>query len=378
MKTLSWTAMAACAVGLLGCGSDEKPNPVPQLDFSAFDQAVEQFLVDQSLEGATAIVVHREWGVMHESGYGAFGTDRVSLIASSSKVASVAVLMRLQDQGLLDIDAPIGTYLSDWTGVGKPDLTVAQLVSNSSGMPGLLDNPTYTPYVCQYINSGTLTDCAKSIYTGDDTADLLPPDTEFHYGGGQWQLAGGIAEVVSGKTWAELIDETYVTPCGMTHSAYNNHYLTSAFTYPTQIMGDPTRLPPTDNPSIEGGMYTTAGDYGAMLLMHLRGGLCGDNRVLSESAIETMQVDRIGDVYNGSTGVDPTFPGYGLGWWVSRDVPGLVQDAGAYGAVAWIDNNRDYAAIIILESTATIGATFAMEARPLIDTIFDDHAATQP
>jgi len=53
-------------------------------------------------------------------------------------------------------------------------------------------------------------------------------------------------------------------------------------------------------------------------------------------------------VYDGST-IDPSFPGYGLGWRVSRDVPGLVQDAGAYGAVPWIDNERGCAAIIIIE-----------------------------
>jgi len=378
IKTLSSIAVGACVVGMVGCGTDDKkPAAAPELDFSAFDQAVEQLLIDESLEGATAIIVHREWGVMHEMGYGAFGTDRVSLVASSGKVASVGVLMRLQDQGLLDIDEPIGDYLTDWTGVGKTDRTVAQMVSNSAGMLGLLDNPTYTPYVCQYVNSGTLTDCAKSIYGDSDIDDLFPPDTEFHYGGGQWQLAGGIAEAVSGKTWAELIEETYVTPCGMTHTAFNNHYLTSAFTYPTAIMGDPTRLPPTDNPSIEGGMYTTVGDYGQFLLMQLRGGMCDDTRVLSESAVETMQADRIGEVYDGTTGNNPAFPGYGLGWWVSRDEPGVVQDAGAYGAVAWLDNNREYGAILILEATAVVGSSFVSGASPLVNAVFDDYAATQ-
>lgn len=61
------------------------------------------------------------------------------LVASSSKVVSVGVLMRLADQGLVDVDATIGNYLSAW-GSGKPELEVAQLVSNSSGLVSLTDN----------------------------------------------------------------------------------------------------------------------------------------------------------------------------------------------------------------------------------------------
>lgn len=372
IKTLGWSVMC-CVMGLLGCASDDDPkaDPPPELDFTAFDEAVEQYLVDNSLEGATAVIVHRDWGVMHESGYGAFDVNRISLVASSSKMVSVGILMRLADQGDIDIDGPIGEYLGAWN-AGKPELTVAQLLSNSSGLPGLLDNPIYAPYLCQYNAAGTVSECAQNIYTADDSAQRVPPDTQFRYGGGQWQLAGGIAEVVSGKSWDELFTETYATPCGLENSGYTNQFQIAALNYPADFEGDIADLPVTDNPSVEGGMYTTVQDYAELLLMQLRGGMCGNHRVLSASAVETMQSDRIGDVYDGNTGVDPTFPGYGLGWWVSRDVPGLVQDAGAYGAVPWIDNERGYAALIILESQAATGATLAQQTRPLLETIFDD------
>lgn len=366
--------VACCVllVGLLGCASEDgpAPKPMPELDFSAFDQAIEQYLVDNSLEGATAVVVHRDWGVVHEGGYGAFDADRISLIASSSKIVSVGILMRLADQGEIDIDGPVGAYLGAWN-AGKPELTVAQMFSNSSGLTSLTDNPAYGPYFCQYLEAGTLSECARTIYTANDVADRIPADTEFHYGGGQWQLAGGIAEVASGKTWNELFTETYVTPCGLEHSGYTNQFQTALLGYPTYFDGDIADLPATDNPSVEGGMYTNVQDYAELLLMHLRGGVCGDNRVLSESAVETMQTDRIGAVYDGDTG-NPTFPGYGLGWWVSRDEPGLVQDAGAYGAVPWIDNERGYAAFLVIESSSGTGVALAEQTRPLLNTLFDD------
>lgn len=72
------------------------------------------FLEANDLEGASVVVVSREEGVVHVKALGSFEEDRVSLIASSSKVMSAGVLMHLADQGLLDVDAPVSTYLGDW------------------------------------------------------------------------------------------------------------------------------------------------------------------------------------------------------------------------------------------------------------------------
>ncbi|MFW6066980.1 MAG: serine hydrolase domain-containing protein [Myxococcota bacterium] len=364
----------ACgALAVAGCGGSSE-----FADFSEFDAAIEDYLADSEVDGATAVVVDREAGIVHLRGYGAFDPDRVSLIASSSKVLSVGVLMRLADEGLLDIDAPISDYLQPW-GDHKMDITTAQLLSNSAGMVGLLDDPTYAPYLCQYLDGGTLSECAEEIYTADDEEDRVPPDTEFRYGGGQWQLAGGIAEMVSGQSWDELIEETYVEPCGMTSTAYNNHFSQSflggggvdgALSYPDFFDGDPSVLEPTDNPNIEGGAYTTAEDYGRALLLHLREGVCDGTRVLSEAAVQRMQEDRIGEVYGGTT-IDPTLPGYGLGWWVDRNNPGVVADAGAYGAVPWLDVERGYGAMIILEDEATQGVNLRLQTQPILEAIFD-------
>src|SRR5690606_36892903 len=148
-------------------------------------------------EGASAAIVHKDLGIVHEGGYGAFAADRLYLIASSSKVLSAGVLMRLADEGLLDIDAPISDDLADW-GEHKSDISVASLLSNSSRLRSLTEDSLYAPYLCQYLDSGSLLSCAESIYTADDADTRRTPDTMFAYGGAQWQLAGGIAEVVSG------------------------------------------------------------------------------------------------------------------------------------------------------------------------------------
>ncbi len=369
---------ALCAtlgcLALAGCGSGGEESTSGR-DFSAFDDAIKDFLEENNLEGASVVVVSRDEGVVHLEELGSFEEDRISLIASSSKVMSAGVLMHLADAGMLDVDAPVSDYLGDW-GEYKTNISVAQLLSNSAGMVGLIDDPLYAPYLCQYLDTGTLSDCAKKIYTADDSADLIPPDTEFHYGGGQWQLAGGVAEVVSGKTWDTLVDEIYVEPCGLQGTGYNNHYskgfasggVDGALTYPDFFQGDPSSLSETRNPSIEGGAYTTARDYGKILWMHLNGGRCGETQVLSEAAISRMQHDRIGEVYGGSS-LDPTLPGYGFGWWVSRQ-ESVVADPGAYGATPWLDNDRGYAAMVILEAKAELGVNLRIQTKPILDELF--------
>ena len=331
-------------------------------DFSAVSPIVQAYVDEHGLNGAGLIVVDRDDGVVHEDYWGEFSADRISLVASSSKTITAGVLLHLADEGLLDMDAPVADAV-EW-GAGNPTITPAQLVSSSSGLVGLLDDPAYPPYVCQFLVAGTLQDCAATIFTTpDDDADVIAPDTEFRYGGGQWQAAGGLAEAVSGKSWAELIDEIYVAPCDLEHARLHQPVDAARDRRPTgsttrsQFDGDVTKLVPTDNPNMEGGAYITTGDYAKLLLMQLRGGMCGDEQVLSQASLDRMQSDRIGAVYGGET---QTGSGYGMGWWVDR-TSGLLTDPGAFGAMPWLDLEDGYGAYLVIESDAATGYILASQ-----------------
>ena len=331
--------------------------PGPEFDFSAVSPVVEEFVAERELNGAGLIVVHRDHGVIHHDHWGEFSEDRISLIASSSKMITAGVLLRLQDDGLLDIDAPVADT-ADW-GAGNPEITTAQLLSNSSGLVGLLPNPAYAPYLCQYIPTGTLEECAAQIFnTEGDDAEITGPDVAFNYGGAQWQVAGGVAEAASGKAWADLIDEIYVQPCGLDVLAFNNHFsvIGAGFDYPTEFNSDPSILQPTANPNMEGGAYVTTGDYGKLLLMHLRDGMCGDEQVLSPDALAAMHGDRIAAAYEGDAWAPET--GYGMGWWVDRPT-GRLNDGGAYGSVPWLDLEDGYGAFLVVEADSSTGNNLA-------------------
>lgn len=326
------------------------PDPDDPL-FADVRARVGELVEENELNGAGFIIFDRDDGIVFEDYWGEFDADRVSLLASGSKMISAGVLSRLADEGLLDLDEPIVDYI-DWA-TDNPEITAAQLLSHSSGLVGLLPDLTYPPYICQFVGSD-MGECAEEIFnSSDDEADVVPPDTEFRYGGGQWQVAGAIAETVSGRSWDQLIQETYVEPCGVDSLEYNNHWVQAqGLDYPQDL--DPTTLEPTDNPHMEGGAFITAPDYVTLLLMHLRGGECPDGPVMSPEAIEKAHTDRLGSI-NGDTST-----GYGIGWWIDHET-GRVYNNGAYGAVAWLDKTEGYGAYLIIESASNVGQAIAAE-----------------
>ena len=58
-----------------------------------------------------------------------------------------------------------------------------------------------------------------------------------------------------------------------------------------------------------------------------------------------------------------------------RDVGTLVErvfaDPGAYGAFPWLDLGRGYAAFLVIESDAGVGAQLFTAVKPTLDAIFD-------
>ncbi len=329
-------------------------------DFAEVSMIVDAFVAEQDLNGAGLIIVERDDGVVFEEYWGEFDADRVSLVASSAKSVSAGVLMSLDDQGLLDVDAPVADVV-EW-GSGNPDVTPAQLLSHSSGFPGVFENLGIESYNCQFVAGINLQDCAADVFLSpDDDAEVIEPDTRVRYGGIQWQVAGGVAEAVSGKTWAELIDETYVRPCGFEAGSFG---YTNGF--PVDFGGDSANLPVTDNPNIEAGLYTTAPAYAELLLMNLRGGVCGDGeQVLSPQALDAIHADRVDEVFGGTFFFGKGY-GIGLGWGIDRD-NGRLLDPGIFGAVPWLDLDGGYGAYLVIEDNADNGQALAFSIWDLVD-----------
>ena len=60
-------------------------------------------------------------------------TDTIYDLASLSKLFTTIVAMQLVDQGRLDLDAPVVSYLPAFAAHGKGDITIRQLLTHTSG-----------------------------------------------------------------------------------------------------------------------------------------------------------------------------------------------------------------------------------------------------
>lgn len=372
---------------LLACSGSHDSSPTgddtPNYDFSAADQWLEDFVNnEENFDGASIIVVHKDQGVLHTEGFGAHTTETIYMLASVSKVPAVSLLMALADDPALgfDIDTPIETYLP-YSG-DYPGITAAQLVGNTSGIPGLLRlfGGDYDTHICQYAapgadpNSDNLQTCAQAIYQTylDGT---VAPGTAFDYGGSQWQLAGAVAEVVGGDSWANLFHKYIATPCQLEVFEFGN-----MLGNPAAWTGNPDSLIGQANPNIEGGGISNLGDVAILLRMHLNDGRCGDKQVVSEALARRMRVD-VGSALGAQEWVGSNGRGYGMGWWVrpkeDSSEPTLFLDGGAYGSNTWIDTGREYGVFVALAqyddlSAATYGRNrIGEELRPILDQIMD-------
>jgi CubicO group peptidase (beta-lactamase class C family) len=349
--SLALVVLSACSGGSNENHQPQTQTPTqPLYDFSAVDTAFQQFLDDSAtFDGISATLVDSAQGTVHEAAFGDHDLDIVVMLASTSKMPVASLLMALhEDESLnFDIERSIDNYLP-WDGA-YGDRTTVQLVSNTSGIPGLGSIGSYGPHMCQYVATGTLEACGETIYT-NKLANSVPPGTKFDYGGSQWQLSGAVAEQVSNSSFAQAFDEYIATPCDLEVFKFGNMW-----SIPSQWTGSPDSLRGLDNPSIEGGAISNMRDYAKILLLHLRGGRCGDNQVLSADAVQFMQQDRAGHL-----GVN-----YGMGWWI---IPGegenttIYYDPGAFGAVSWIDIERGIGGYVAIDdySRARPGDVYAL------------------
>ena len=349
-----WLLALVSACGGGGSGSTSTPpdqdvgaaSPPPVTpDFSEVDGAFQSF-IDESLifDGISYVIVDAE-GTLHIGTFGDHTEDTVVMLASTSKVPAVMTLMALEEDPASDfsMSQPIGEVLP-FDGV-YADRTPAQLVSNTSGIPGLRQLGLYGPHLCQFSFEESIEfEACGQILLSVPLPDSHDTGSIFDYGGSQWQLAGVTAAVSANATWNQLVDQYLATPCGLEVFTFGNMWENLLL-----WDGTPDSLLGQSNPNIEGGAITNLADYAKLLQVHLNGGYCGETQVLSEAALAEMRIDRGGVVAE-----DPV--PYGMGWWIDIDNPGVYDDPGAFGAVSFLDVERGFGGYVAIDDYTRIDA----------------------
>ncbi|RVX45532.1 CubicO group peptidase (beta-lactamase class C family) [Nonomuraea polychroma] len=280
-------------------------------------------LVDGQIHELASGVLHRGTGVE-------VTTDSVFLTGSVAKVYTATLVMRLVDEGRLELDAPVVDVLPEFA---TPDpeatktITIRQLLSHTGGVT---NDFTY--------DSGRGDDCvAKYVEAARGVALDCPPGTAMSYGSLGYVVLARVVEVLTGLTWDQALKDLLFTPLGLEHSmtlpeeALRFRVAMSHLGTPGQ---DPDPAPAWDLMPRSAGPYgrviVSAGDAVRFARMHLEGGL----GVMSAAAVAAMQRREVDVPDKWTVSAD----GWGLGWTLYDwdGVPGFGHDGAAIGQYAFL------------------------------------------
>lgn len=344
--TLGW--LVACGGGSGGGSTSGGGTSTPPTAIWAPVTAAIQAAQPNFVNGV-AVEVITPAGVVYSSSStatGSFDDTAVTPIASASKWVSGTVLLRLVDQGVLSLDMKTKDVLVDrngnpWSG-NLGEATLRHLMSFTTGISGDDTSSELTL---------SLTEAVYRIY--DDAAPTASvPGSYFHYGSTHLRIAARMAEVKTGKTWAQIFDEQLRIPLGWS----------SASNYGA-----------TGNPNPAGTLSCTGREYLRMLAMELRGGLDGTTRLLPQALLTQQRSDQWGPstsiAYSPYVASDPTKKyHYGLCNWLetvdSTIPPSLsnpilrVSSTGKFGWAPWVAMDGSYAGLIMTQQPSTMPYAF--------------------
>lgn len=256
--TRNLTPIGLCALALL-TGSCAEQNGAPEVEPSlSLDEFANKLdhsvpaLIDEFRVPGAAVALIRDGQPRWQRGYGhadlAQG-ERVTSqtgfnIGSISKTVAAWGVMKLVEEGSLELDAPVETYLTRWH---LPDsefdgdgVTVRRLLSHTAGL-SLHGYPGWNPD--EPLPSVEESLSGKTNGSGDVRL-IMQPGTEWKYSGGGYTLAQLLVEEVTGESFAAYLDRAVVTPLGMSRSSYElTPEILSGSSLAHDMWGEPTPGP---------------------------------------------------------------------------------------------------------------------------------------
>ena len=217
--------------------------------------------------------------------------DTLYVIASMTKNVVTVMLMKMIEEGLLDLDFPIKKYLPQIS-FANPEstetMTLRHLLTHTSGMPG----DVYVPDGSR--NESTMNDEIIAMLPDLELLSL-PSDGKYCYSNRGFSLAGCIASEVAGKPFSQLLSQYILKPLGMAMTTLD---YPEASTYP---FSHPHRcdengvLRVIHKPRINtlnqagGGIYSNTEDMCKFVRLLLNGGIADSGeRIISEESLLMM------------------------------------------------------------------------------------------
>ncbi|MDX2601734.1 serine hydrolase [Streptomyces caniscabiei] len=260
-------------------------------------------------------------------------------IGSITKTFTAVLVMRLRDEGALDLGDPLEKHLP---GTGAGEATIAELLSHTAGLAAESPSPWWerTP--------GSLR---------PELADVLgkqphrhPVGRRFHYSNPGFTLLGALVEQLRGASWEEVLRREVLEPLGLRRTTWHPEapHAGGWAVHPWADVMLPEQVEDLGRMGPAGQLWSTAGDL-ALFAAFLAN---GDERVLSaESVLEMRTPAAPGEAADVAAGA-----AYGLGMQLQhRGGRFLVGHGGSvpgFLAQLTISVEDDVAAVVLTNCTS--------------------------
>ena len=156
-------------------------------------------------------MANMEWNIPNDP-------DTKFRLASITKQFTAALILQLAEQGKIKLDGKLTDYLPDYRKDTGDRITVHQLLNHTSGIPNYTSVPNFFKEDSR--DAYTPADFVKKFAVGDLEFE---PGTKFNYNNSAYSILGAIIEKVTGKSYAQVMQENIFTPVGMKNSGYDTH-----------------------------------------------------------------------------------------------------------------------------------------------------------
>ncbi len=302
---------------------------VPTVPFALVDEQLAGRVARAGLDGAT-LVVEQDGTELHRFVAGTAATDTPLPLAETGMWITAATLMTLVDDGLVSLDEPVGDRLAFMADGPVGEITLRQLLSQTSGLP-------------RQVDCTTVADCDEVIAA---TPLRGEPGSVFAVSPVGFHVAARLAEEVTGDRWDDVVGDRLFDPLAMR---------ATRFRPPDEAVPGSTSVPDAGLLAADG--ETTSDDLGRFLRMILARGATPDGQLIEASSVEEMErdqtpnLDTSDEAWVAATGI----PTYGLGVWRDRlrgdgtALASMVSAPNRFGVYPLIDRTRNAWAVIAVD-----------------------------
>lgn len=312
-----------------GCSSSNSSSPGYTAVIEEGRNAVQEIMestgassVSLAFIDGNKVVWAETFGLADKESRTAPTVDTMYCIGSTSKMVATVAVMKLVDQGLLSLDGPLKNYIPSFSmaSPGYAQVTVRMLLNHSAGFPGTDERNAETSTPLPFSLSAQVLETLKTQRLKH------APGYMNVYSNDGFTVVEQLVTAVTGKSYAQFVQEEIFTPLGMNHSRYPLGYFPDGSFAKRYAAG--TLVPQLFLNSFgSGGLYSTPLDLAKLAMMILGGGKLGDVRILSQASVSAMGVDQTVARFNP---VQAKSYSYGLGWDTVIQ-PGL----GVVGVTGW-------------------------------------------